>query len=148
MIKKEEINMVTPYLVFNGNCKEALAYYQKVFGSETARSMPYGEYVPDGIKMVPSDLSTWTLHAEMQICGTNIWFADEIEDLAKGDIVRLTATVPSSQEADEIFNKLKDNGKITLPPTETFYSTFHGALIDKFGVHWNIVAEEPPKIIR
>ena len=80
----------------------------------------------------------------MKICGTNLWFADEIGALAKGDIVRLTATASSRQEADEIFNKLKDNGEITLPPTETFYSTFHASLIDKFGVHWNIVAEETP----
>ncbi|WP_312815695.1 glyoxalase/bleomycin resistance/extradiol dioxygenase family protein [Sedimentibacter sp.] len=136
--------MVTPYLVFSGNCKEVLEFYQKVFGSEAGRSMPYGEYVPDGVKMTPTDLSTWVLHAEMKICGTNLWFADEIRSLAKGDIVRLTATVPIRQEADEIFNKLKDNGEITLPPTETFYSTFHASLIDKFGVHWNIVAEETP----
>lgn len=31
-----------------------------------------------------------------------------------------------------------------IPPTETFYSNFHASLIDKFGVHWNIVAEEKP----
>jgi PhnB protein len=42
--------VVTPYLVFNGNCKEALDFYQKVFGCEEARLMPYGEYVPDGIE--------------------------------------------------------------------------------------------------
>jgi PhnB protein len=66
----------------------------------------------------------------MQICGTNLWFADEIEALTKGDMVRLTATVPTHKEANEIFNQLKDNGEITLLPTETFYSTFHASLID------------------
>jgi PhnB protein len=33
-------------------------------------------------------------------------------------------------------------GKVTLPPTDTFYSTFHAAVKDKFGVDWNIVADE------
>lgn len=107
-------------------------------------SLPYGEYVPDGVETTSADLSTWVLHAEMQIYGTNLWFADEIGAQTKGDIVRLTATVPTHKEANEIFNQLKGKGEITLPPTETFYSTFHGSLLDKFGVHWNIVAEETP----
>lgn len=139
--------MITPYLVFNGNCKEVLELYQKVFGSEIARLMTYGEYIPEGIKNPPADLSAWVLHAEMKICGTNLWFADEIGASAKGEIVRLTATVPTHKDAQDIFNQLKENGKITLPPTETFYSTFHASLIDKFGVHWNIVAEEAPNQI-
>ncbi|WP_066640152.1 hypothetical protein [Desulfolucanica intricata] len=101
--------MVTPYLVFNGNCREVLDFYQKAFESEVGMTMPYGEYVPDGIKTPPSDLSTWILHAEMQICGTTFWFADEIGISAKGNIVRASLT-------------------------------------DKFGVDWNIVSEEAPKL--
>jgi uncharacterized glyoxalase superfamily protein PhnB len=31
------------------------------------------------------------------------------------------------------------------PPTETFYSAFHAATVDEFGVHWNVVAEETPQ---
>ncbi|NYB75900.1 VOC family protein [Sedimentibacter hydroxybenzoicus DSM 7310] len=106
--------MVTPYLVFSGNCKEVLEFYQKVFGSKVGMSMPYGEYVPDGVKTIPANLSTWVLHAEMQICGTKLWFADEIRDLAKGDIVRLTVTVPDCKGALKIFNQLKENGESFL----------------------------------
>ncbi|MEG6616387.1 glyoxalase/bleomycin resistance/extradiol dioxygenase family protein [Peptococcaceae bacterium 1198_IL3148] len=138
--------MVTPYLVFNGNCSEVLDFYQKAFKSEIGTAMPYGEYVPNDVENPPSDLSTWILHAEMQICGTTFWFADEIGISAKGNIVRLTATIPTHKEAQKIFDRLKESARITLPPTETFYSTFHAALTDKFGVDWNIVAEEAPKL--
>ena len=137
--------MVTPFLVFKGNCNEVLEFYKKVFDSEINMSMPYGDYVPDGIETPPSDLPTWILHAEMQICGTKFWFADEIGTLAKEHIVKLTATIPTQKEAQQLFDSLKENSDITLPPTETFYSTFHAALTDKFGVAWNIVAEEAPK---
>lgn len=137
--------MVIPYLVFQGNCKEVLAFYQEVFECEIKASMPYGEYVPEGIETPPSDLSDWILHAEMQICGTNFWFADALESSEEGSIVRLAAIVPDRKEGEKVFDRLKENGIITLPPTETFYSTFHGALIDKYGVGWNIVAEEAPK---
>ncbi len=30
-------------------------------------------------------------------------------------------------------------------PKQTFYSVFHAAVTDKFGVNWNVVAEEAPK---
>lgn len=136
--------MITPYLVFNGNCKEVIDFYQKVFETDGAETMLYGEYVPDNIETPPSDLSTWILHAEMQICGTTVWFADEIDSSEKGNMVRLTATVPTRTEAKKLFDRLKEKAEITLPPTETFYSTFHVALTDKFGVYWNIVAEETP----
>ena len=138
--------MVTPYIVFNGNCKEVLAFYQKVFESDIGAPMLYDEYAPDGIENPPLDLSTWVLHAEMKICGTIFWFADEIGGSNKGNIVRLTATVPTYKEAQKIFDGLKENAEITLPPTETFYSTFHAALTDKYGVAWNIVAEEAPNL--
>lgn len=138
--------MITPYLVFDGNCKEVLEFYQKVFESEIGTPMLYGEYVPEGVQTPPPDLSTWVLHAEMQICGTTFWFADEIGGSIKGNIVRLTATVPTYKEAQKIFDRLKENGVITLPLTETFYSTFHAALTDKFSVAWNIVAEEAPNL--
>ena len=65
----------------------------------TRAHFPYGEYVPEGVKTPPSDLSTWILHAEMQICGTTFWFADEVGISAKGNIVRLTATVHTHKEA-------------------------------------------------
>jgi PhnB protein len=35
--------------------------------------------------------------------------------------------------------------RVVLSPTETYYSVFHAAVTDKFGVNWNVVAEEAPK---
>lgn len=136
--------MVTPYITFNGNCNKALEFYQKVFKSEVSMCQQYEEYIPEGIDAPPENLSSWILHAEMEICGTKFWFADDVDMVFKGNIVRLTTMVPTSVEAREIFELLSDEGHISLPPVESFYSTFHAALTDKFGVSWNIVAEELP----
>ncbi len=80
----------------------------------------------------------------MEICGTNFWFADEVQLGARGSMIKLAAIVPTAKQANGIFKRLSDGGNITLPPVETFYSAFHAALTDKFGIGWNIVAEEPP----
>ncbi|MDR1536999.1 MAG: hypothetical protein LBU32_03210 [Clostridiales bacterium] len=85
------------------------------------------------------------MHGEMVICGTNIWFADEAVPPVIGDSVRLCATVPTGKEAAAIFDALSAGGVVTLPPTETFYSVFHASAADKFGVNWNVVAEEAPQ---
>lgn len=135
--------MVTPYITFSGNCSNALDFYRTAFSTEIEMSYPYGDYVPEGVAVVPPNLKDWVMHAEMQICGTVFWFADEVtEQVAKGSMVKLTVKVPTAKEAQRIFDALNVDARITLPPTETFYSTFHAGLTDRFGVSWNIVAEE------
>lgn len=51
----------------------------------------------------------------------------------------------TKQEIKIIFDGLSEEREITLRPVEAFHTTFHAALTDKFGVSWNIVAEELPK---
>ena len=81
----------------------------------------------------------------MVICGTNVWFADEAVPPVIGDNVKLSATVPTGKEAETIFEALSADGGVTLPPTDAFYSVFHASVTDKFGVNWNVVAEESPQ---
>ncbi|MDR0513994.1 MAG: VOC family protein [Coriobacteriaceae bacterium] len=136
--------MISPYLVFNGECAEALAFYRSVFRCDEPKVMPYGDYMPEGSETPPELLRTWVMHAEMTICGTDVWFADEATPVAKGEGIRLSAIVSTGKLAAEVFEALCDGGKTTLPPTETFYSVFHAAVTDRFGVGWNVVAEEQP----
>jgi len=35
--------MITPYLVFNGNCKDALDFYRSVFHCNEPKVLPYGD---------------------------------------------------------------------------------------------------------
>ncbi|WP_313181731.1 VOC family protein [Lacrimispora sp.] len=137
--------MITPYLTFNGNCKDALNFYRAVFHCDEPKVLPYGDYMPEGSKTPPELLRTWVMHAEMVVCGTNFWFADEAMPPRNGSNIKLTATVPTGKEATGIFDALCVGGEVVLPPTGTFYSVFHAAVTDKFGVNWNVVAEEAPK---
>lgn len=136
--------MINPYFVFHGQCREALAFYQAAFGGESPQILPYGEYVPQDLAEVPAGLSEWVMHAEMVLCGTKCWFADEAVPPRTGNAIKLAAAVPSAGEAGRLFGALSQGGSVTLPPTETFYSTFHAAVVDRFGVEWNVTAEEAP----
>jgi PhnB protein len=137
--------MITPYLTFGGSCKDALDFYRAVFHCGEPKVMLYGDYMPEGSKTPPELLRDWIMHGEMVICGTNVWFADEAAPPKIGDGIKLSAAVPTGKEAAAIFDALRVGGETTLPPTETFYSVFHAAVTDKFGVNWNVVAEEAPQ---
>lgn len=136
--------MITPYLTFNGNCKEALAFYRSVFPCGEPSVLPYGDYMPEGSPTPPELLRSWVMHAEMTVCGTNVWFADSAQSPGNSGLITLSAIVPTGREALAIYDALCAGGTVTLPPTVTFYSVFHAVVMDRFGVPWQIVAEEAP----
>ena len=136
--------MITPYLTFNGNCKEALAFYRSVFPCGEPSVLPYGDYMPEGSPTPPELLRSWVMHAEMTVCGTNVWFADSAQSPGNSGLITLSAIVPTGREAMAIYDALCAGGTVTLPPTVTFYSVFHAVVRDRFGVPWQIVAEEAP----
>ncbi|MDR0696674.1 MAG: VOC family protein [Christensenellaceae bacterium] len=137
--------MVTPYLTFNGKCRVVLDFYRTVFNCDEPKVMHYGNYIPEGSQTPPQGLSDWIMHGEMVICGTNVWFADETPPHAIGGNIKLSVTVPTGNEGEAAFKALCKDGEVTLPPTDTFYSVFHAAVTDRFGVNWNVVAEEAPQ---
>lgn len=104
--------MVTPYIVFAGNCRKALEFYRTAFDSNIEMMRTYDEYIPERVINPPDNLSEWVLHAEMDICGTKFWFADEVlEPVRKGNMVKLTAQVDNAKKAQEIYNVLSKDSK-------------------------------------
>lgn len=139
--------MVTPYIVFNKQCEEAVNFYEKVFNGKNKELMRYGDYVPKTSQELPADLSNYILHAKMEIYNTEFSFADEFSrPVIEGSMIYLTINPYSLEEGKRIYNELKENGEVLLSPTETFYSPLHTTIKDKFGILWNIIViKQQPK---
>ncbi len=55
---------INPYLVFNGNTREAITFYAQVFGQELPDIMEFGPGPgPDG-QPYPEEMQSLVLHAE------------------------------------------------------------------------------------
>lgn len=131
--------MINPYLSFKGNTREVLSFYSEVFNTKDPEIMNYGDYVPEGSTIPADELRDWVMHAQLEICGTTVLFADEVAPLSFGNNISLTVTYPSKEEGERVFLALSERGEVLLPPLETFYSPFHAAVKDRYGVHWHVI---------
>lgn len=56
-----------PYLFFNGNCAEALAFYEQRLDAKIEDKMLGSEMPPSKDFTVPDDNAGWIMHASVKI---------------------------------------------------------------------------------
>ena len=132
-----------PYLNFNGNCAQAIAFYEKAFGAK-AMVLCYKDALKyDPTCKIDKGKEKWVMHANMNLTdGEMIQFADcEENGKAVGTNICLQLTYNTADEVRLIFNALKSGGRIICDAQPTFYSPMYAELVDKFGIRWSIMQE-------
>jgi PhnB protein len=126
---------LNPYLSFAGKAREALTFYQTIFGGEATFST-FGE------AGVPSAPSEGIMHAQLTVDGKPLIMAsDGMDDKEfKGFSLSLSGT--AGEELRNYFDKLAEGGQITKPLEKESWGDEFGMVVDKFGVNWmfNITA--------
>ena len=130
---------IHPYLFFTGTCREAMTRYHEVFGGQlevmTVADMPEGAEPPPG----PAN-PDMVIHAALTFGDGDLLMAsdDPTGDGAgiKGMAISLTLADPD--EATRIFDALAEDGQITMPLGETFWSPRFGMCTDRFGTSWMV----------
>jgi PhnB protein len=128
---------VQPYLFFNGNCREALTFYQKHIGGEL-QVMTYAE-IPGG--QFPPGLGDYIMHGALIKGGLLFMASDSMDQgpqIVFGSSVQLTLTVDTLADAERLFQGLGEGGKVDMPLEETFWAKRFGAVTDRFGIKWMI----------
>ncbi len=133
---------INAYLFFDGNCADAMRYYQRTLGGEIEAMLTYGES-PEKDK-IPEGGEDRIMHASLRIGELRLLASDcnpgETYDGMKG--FSLSLSYPTPDEARRIFNKLSDGGKVTLPLGSTFWSDAFGMVTDRFGTPWMLSGGE------
>ena len=130
---------ICPYVVFSGNCAEAVKFYEKVFNVE-AEIMRYNEAPPEEGYELQAGTEDLIMHAQFELGGASIMFCDTPPEypVTTGDNITIMAEFDSADAAKSAFDALKEGGKVSMELQETFWSKCFGSLTDKFGINWHI----------
>lgn len=122
------------YLLFNGNCEEAVKFYCDTFKGEVLFTSRYGDAPVD----VTEDSKNKIIHCVFKIRGTEMMASDSHSgnDVNFGNNIQLSLAFDKNTDPTEAFNKLAEGGKVTMPLQQTFWAIKFGMLTDKFGVNW------------
>jgi PhnB protein len=125
---------INTYLTFNGNCREAMNFYQECLGGELF-FQTVGES-PMADKM-PSKMKESILHSTLTSGDVRIQASDMGNDgLIKGNNVSLMLNCSSENEIRTTYEKLASGGETTHPLEDTFWGSLFGGLTDKFEIRW------------
>ena len=131
------------YLIFNGNCREAVEFYSEVFGTASDEIMTFGDH-PSSDYPLSEEEKKLIMHTSMRISGDLIMFSDAFpgSPVTVGENVSIMVTSKDMEELKAQFHKIKEGGRVDMDLQETFWSKCYGAVIDQFGVSWQFNHEE------
>ncbi|QDQ00756.1 VOC family protein [Lysinibacillus fusiformis] len=135
---------VEVYLIFNGNCREAVSFYEKIFNTDKAEIMTFGDSPQNPDYQLPEEAKDLVMHTRLSILGSNVMFSDTFpgSPFTVGNNVTLALVTNDEAQLRSAYEGLKEGGKVTMELQETFWSKCYGSLTDKFGIEWQLSHEE------
>ncbi len=132
--------MIGHYLMFNRNCKEALAVYVEAFGGEITEMRWYGDMPPNPAFPIAEADKNLVLNARLRIDGMEIMAADSSERSESGTNMYVTITTKDEALVQKVWDVLKVDGEVYMELAPSFFATLHGSLCDRFGINWMFTA--------
>lgn len=129
--------MLDSYIFFDGDCAEAMRFYERVTGGRLTAMMRYAES-PDPDTCPPGS-GDRIMHASLLIDGRNLMASDSPAGQHKpmqGFALSLFYDTP--EEARGTFELLADQGATFVPFGPTFWAKGFGMCTDRFGTSWMV----------
>jgi PhnB protein len=131
----DQMTTLTPYLLFDGHCLEAMQFYKSCFGGELTATKVKDS--PAKVQM-PAAQQEKIINARLASSNVEISASDWLRPdrtPIRGNTVCLFLSGGSYQDLQSLFQRLSEGADITDPLKEVFFGAY-GALNDKFGVRW------------
>lgn len=128
----------TPFLLFDGNCAEAMTFYHECLGGELTLTKLGDTPMKD---MLSADKHGRIINAhlksgELEISATD-WMASPEFDPVQGNTFAIFVTSDSYDKLQPIFDKLKDGYNNTrLQELHQMPFGIYGQFYDRYGVQW------------
>ena len=126
---------LNPYISFNDNARQALEYYQDVFGGELSLNT-FGEY---GDPSAPS--ADLIMHGMLETPdGFTLMGADTPPgmDHSPGNTMSVSLSGDDTDKLRGWWDKLAAGGTVAMPLEQQMWGDTFGMCVDQFGTSWMV----------
>jgi len=131
---------LNPYISFRDNAREALTFYQQVFGGDLTLST-FGEFgqpdAPIADQIMHGMLSTPSGYALMA--------ADTPPEMEHrpGDNITISLSGDDGDELRGYWEQLSSGGTVSVPLEKQMWGDEFGMCVDRFGIGWMVNIGQP-----
>lgn len=125
---------LNPYLGFRGSAREAMDFYQTVFGGELTRST-FAEFQASDDPAEEEKI----MHSMLVTDGGLVLMAADTPNrmpYTPGDNYSISLSGEDEAELRGYWEKLADGGAVTMPLEKAEWGDIFGMCTDRFGVSW------------
>jgi PhnB protein len=128
------------YIFFIGNCREAMSFYQTVFGGKLdIRNLAD---IP-GIELTEHNRDS-VMHARLSGGLINLMASDgDRREPYPAGAISLSITGTDDESLRGVFAALSEGGEITSELKKEMWGDIFGALTDKYGTEWLVNISQP-----
>lgn len=129
------------YLFFDNNCREAMKFYQNVFGGEL-NIQTYGEVDSN----CPDAMKDGIMHARLSGGDILLMASDDPKSNRQLGIGKIHLALGGSDEKKltGMFEALSNGGAIGVKLERQMWGDIYGDLTDKYGIHWMVNISAKP----
>ena len=131
---------LNPYIGFKDNARQAMEFYQDVFGGDLVLNT-FGEFgapgTPDADKIMHAMLETGS--------GFTLMASDTPPGMERnpGDNISISLSGDDADALRGYWAKLSDGGTVTMPLEKQMWGDEFGMCVDRFGIPWMVNISQP-----
>ena len=131
---------LNPYISFEEDARQAMEFYQEVFGGTLALST-FGEF-----GQADSPVADKIMHGILETdSGFTIMAADTPPGMDRnpGDTITISLSGDNADELRGYWDKLSSSGKVSTPLEKQMWGDEFGMCVDQFGIPWMVNITAP-----
>jgi PhnB protein len=128
---------LNPYLAFNGETREAMGFYQSVFGGEL-NLVTYAQFPQVPHDPVDDDR---IMHSHLETDDGLVLMAADAPtgaDHSPPAGISLALGGDDAAQIEKCWERLADGGTVTMPLDAVPWGGRYGMVVDRFGVEWGV----------
>ena len=131
-----------PYLSFDGNCAEAMRFYEKALGGKLELLLKNSD--SPMAAQTPKEHADRIMHARLALPGGGMLYGGDCPSQIKYPGIHgvgLTLNFDTVDQATVAFKALSQGGTVSMDLQPMFWAKIWGMLTDKFGTPWIVNGE-------